>query len=303
MPQRGFQVERYQTIGVTGVWAGMTLVLSMLLQCHANVLQERVGVGMLASLFDQADEKTILAQMEPFAEVVSKRVGIRGEFLVVRDVHHAARLLDERKIQVVVLHGPEYGWLKQLRQEIRPLLIATASTAKLQAVFLVSQNNAAKSADELKGQTLALSNRLPQHLRLFLERRFSDPADKLFRVLEVKNAEDALEAVIESKAALTLVSNIQAEVYQQQRPGRFKRLRQLESSPDFPMPVVAYKPQTELEQAVEEFRKALLTAKETPEGRQTLVLWRIEGFKEPPADYEDQAAKIAKIYPLKPAAK
>lgn len=289
----------FRSVGCGAVWGLLLLALSW--QFGAGALQEPVGVGMLASLFDQADEKTILAQMEPFADVVSKRVGVRGEFVVVRDVEHAAKLLEARKIQVVVLHGPEYGWLKQLHKEIRPLLVATATAPKLQALFLVSQNNTAQSAEALKGQTLALASKLPQHLRLYLERRFPEPADKWFRILEVKNAEDALEAVIEGKAALTLVSNIQADVYREQRPGRFKRLRQLESSPEFPMPVVAYKPQTELEQAVQEFRKALLTAKDTPEGRQTLVLWRIEGFQEPPADYEEQAAKIAKIYPLKPS--
>lgn len=265
----------------------------------AALLQEPVGIGMLASLFDQGDEKTILAQMQPFADVVSKRTGVRGEFFIVRDVHHAAKLLEAGKIQVVVLHGPEYGWLKPLCQELRPLLIATASTPKLQAVVLVSQQHPAKSADELKGQTLALATKLPQHLRLYLERRFALSADKFFRILEVKNAEDAIEAVIEGKADLALVSNIQAEVYRQQRPGRFKRLRELESSPEFPMPVVAYKPRKELEDVVQEFRKALLTAKDTPEGRQTLVLWRIEGFQEPPADYEEQAGRIAKIYPLR----
>ncbi|MCS7014801.1 MAG: phosphate/phosphite/phosphonate ABC transporter substrate-binding protein [Gemmatales bacterium] len=269
----------------------------------AFILQEPIGVGMIASLFDQTDEKTILAQMQPFADVIGKRLGVRGEFVVVRDVEHAAQLFDERRIQVIVLHGPEYGWLKQLDKEIRPLLLATASVPKLQAVLLVNQKSEAKTPEDLKDKTLVLASRLPQHLRLYLERRFPQPVDKIFRILEVKTAEDALEAVIEDKADLTLVSNIQAEVYRQQRPGRFKRLRELEISPDFPLPVVAYKPQKGLEDLVENFRKALLTAKETPEGRQTLVLWRIEGFQDAPADYEEQAARIAKTYPFKASAR
>jgi ABC-type phosphate/phosphonate transport system substrate-binding protein len=284
--------------------AALTLVLTgwlSLRETAAGLLQERVGIGMLATLFDQGDEKTILAQMQPFADVVSKRAGVQGRFVVIRDIEHAVKALESGDIQVLVLHGPEYGWIKARCRDLRPLLIATASTPKLQAVFLVQQGNPAKSPDDLQGKTLALASKLPQHLRLYLERRLPQPADKFFRVLEVKNAEDAIEAVIEGKADLTLVSSGQVEVYRQQRPGRFKRLRELESSPEFPLPAVAYRPRQELEQPVQEFRKALLTAKDSPEGRQTLVLWRIEGFQDPPADYEEQAARIAKIYPYKPA--
>ncbi|MCS7166475.1 MAG: PhnD/SsuA/transferrin family substrate-binding protein [Gemmatales bacterium] len=291
-----------ETLRCCVAWLG-ALLIGAVITANALRLQEPIGVGMIASLFDQTDEKTILAQMQPFADVVSKRVGVRGEFVVVRDVEHAAKLLDERKIQVIVLHSPEYGWLKHLDKEIRPLLIATASVPKLQAVLLVHQSATVTSPEDLKGKTLALASRLPQHLRLYLERRFPEPADKFFRILVVKSAEDSLEAVIEGKADLTVVSNMQMEVYQQQRPGRFKRLRALESSPEFPMPVVAYKPQKGLEDVVESFRQSLLTAKETPEGRQTLVLWRIEAFQDPPADYEEQAAKIAELYPFKPASR
>lgn len=277
-----------------GVWLGVSLT-------DAARLQEKVGVGMFATLFDQTDEKTVLAQMQPFADVVSKRTGIQGRFVLVADVEQAAKGLESGDLQLVVLHGPEYGWLKPLCRDLRPLLIAAASTPKLQAIFLVPQASSAKSPDDLHGKTLALASKLPQHVRLYLDRRFAQPADKLFRIREVKTAEEAIEAVIEGKADLTLVSNVQMEVYRQQRPGRFKRLRELESSPEFPLPVVAYRPRPELEEPVQEFRKALQTAKDSPEGRQMLVLWRIEGFQEPPADYETQTARIAKLYPHKPA--
>jgi len=276
------------------VWLGVSVT-------DAARLQEKVGVGMLATLFDQADEKTVLAQMQPFADVVSKRAGVQGRFVLVADMEQAAKGLESGELQVVVLHGPEYGWLKPLCRDLRPLLIATASTPKLQAVFLAPQASSAKSPDDLRGRTLALASKLPPHVRLHLDRRFDPPSDKLFRILEVKTAQEAIEAVIESKADLTLVSNVQMEVYRQQRPGRFKRLRELESSPEFPLPVVAYRPRPELEEPVQEFRKALLTAKDSPEGRQMLVLWRIEGFQEPPADYEAQTERIAKLYPHKPA--
>lgn len=310
--QWGRKISRFSPS--VGRWSGcrfgwmclatLTLILTSWLSprgTEAGLLQERVGIGMLASLFDQADEKAILAQMQPFADIVSKRAGVPGRFVVIRDIEHAVKALEARDIEVLVLHGPEYGWIKSLCRDLRPLLVATASTPKLQAVFLVPQGNPAKSPDDLQGKTLALASKLPQHLRLYLERRLPQPADKFFRVLAVKNAEDAIEAVIEGKADLTLVSSGQVEVYRQQRPGRFKRLRELESSPEFPLPVVAYRPRPEFNEPIQEFRKALLTAKDSPEGRQMLVLWRIEGFQDPPADYEEQAARIAKTYPYKSA--
>jgi len=259
-----------------------------------------VRVGMIRSLFDPGEEeKVIFGQMRPFADMVKKRTGVEGDFAVSPNVAVMGRELKEGKLQLGVVHGIEYAWLKKHCPDCRPLLVADVGTAKLTALVLVPKTSEAKHLADLKGKPLAVPRRLSLVARLYVEREVRAGLSSYFKLSEAKNADDAIEEAVEGKAAAVLVTNGQAEVYQSRKPGRYNRLRVLAESIPFPPGTVVYRPAQGREMELARFREALLKCDETPEGRQTLILWRLEGFREVPPDYEQIVEAAGSKYPEK----
>jgi ABC-type phosphate/phosphonate transport system substrate-binding protein len=286
-----------------------SVVISLFILAWASLglaFQERgsksapVCIGMIDTLFEEKkEEKEIFAQMQPFADLVKKQTGVNGEFTVVHGPAAMGQQMQAGKLHLGVLHGVEYGWLKPQCPECRPLLIAVNASPVLKAHVLVARESTAREAADLKGQTVARPRRALYHTRLYLERLLNADPQQFFQVRDVDNTEAAIEAVIEKAAQLTVVDGNQMEVYRQRKPGRFARLKVLHESPGFPTAVVVYRPVAGREETVRQFREAMLKANQTREGRQTLTLWRLTGFREVPKDYEKIVDDIVKHYPPK----
>ncbi len=257
-----------------------------------------IRIGMIASLFDEKDEKQVLAQMQPFADSVKQRTGVNGEFVVVKDAQTMGAMLKDGRLHLGILHGVEYGWLKPSCPDCRPLLIAINETPTLTAHLLVPRDSPTKEIAELMGKRLILPRRTLNHTRLYLERLIGGELDAHFDVIKGSpNLDEAMDAVIDGKADCTALGNVAMETYRQRKPGRFNRLRVLAESPPFPAAVIIRRPGTRRADEIEKFRASLLTSHETIEGRQTLNLWRLTAFQEVPQDYERQIAEIVKRYP------
>lgn len=257
-------------------------------------------IGMIATLFEEKDDKQVLAQMQPFANSIRDRTGVEGEFVVVKDAESMGRMLKEGTLHLGILHGVEYGWLKNTCPDCKPVLIAVNETPILTAHLLVSKENAAKDIGDLKGKKLMLPRRTLNHTRLFLERLTGGDIEQHFELSKgTPNLDEAIDAVIDGKADLTAVGNVAMETYRERKPGRFKRLRVLTESPPFPAAVIIRRPGTGRAAEVDKFRSSLLASDQTPEGRQTLNLWRLTAFQEVPKDYEKLVEEIVKQYPAK----
>ena len=275
----------------------VTLILLAALAAAGQGQRDEVTVGMMNTLFEEQDEKKVFVQMEPFRDLVRRRTGVEGKFTVVRGAEAMGRQLKAGLLQLGVMHGWEYGWVRKYCPDCRPLLIAVSDTATLHAYILVPRTSAAKEIADLKGQTLALPRRAPHHTRFYLERLIGGDPAKVFKVMETATTDGAIEAVIEGQAQLTVVSGAALKVYRDEKPGRFNKLRVLGESPAFPAGVLVSRPGQGDPKVTERFRDALLTAHETAEGRQTLTLWRLTGFRAVPKDYEQQVDAIIKLYP------
>jgi ABC-type phosphate/phosphonate transport system substrate-binding protein len=259
-----------------------------------------IRVALLAQLFDlQQDRKQMLAQMQPFVDLVQKDLGVQAEFDILDDVAELRDALGKGRVQVAVLPGLSFAWLRSAAVDARPLLVATLDSPTLKAVAIVAKDSPLQKLSELKGQPTALPKRLPLYLRVFLEREWDQPVEKFVDAREQENSEAAIEAVIEGHAAAAVLPHAAIEAYAERKPGRVKRLRVLQESPDFPLPVVVYRSTGADLEAIRKFEKALLTADSTPEGRQTLTLWRLRGFSKPPADFDKLVEQIAVKYPMK----
>jgi ABC-type phosphate/phosphonate transport system substrate-binding protein len=196
---------------------------------------ELIRIGMMASLFDEKDDKEALAQMQPFAQSIKQHSGVDGEFVIVPDAASMARLLKEEKLHLGILHGVEYGWLKAECPECRPVLVAVNETPVLTAHLLVPTESAAKAVSDLKGKNLVLPRRTLYHTRLYLERLAGEEIDTYFQVSKTSaNVDEALDAVVDGKADATAVGNVALETYRQVSlfagPARFTRTTSAASS-------------------------------------------------------------------------
>jgi ABC-type phosphate/phosphonate transport system substrate-binding protein len=239
----------------------------------------------------------MLAEMQPFADLIEKETKLRGEFILVHGMPAMISDFRDNKMQMAVLHGVEYGWLRDKVKETRPLLVAVQDTLRPKIEILVQKDSPVRMLADLRGKRFAEPKR-PQPLSVFyLERATHQDIGKFFARESLNNAEDAIEAVIDGTADFTAIGNVSWDVYQDRKPGRAKRLRVLEESPEFPASVIVYNELESNEENQKKFRDNLVNADKTREGRQTLNLWHISGFQDVPKDYEQEVDAIVKRYP------
>src|SRR5262249_20800450 len=151
----------------------------------------------------------------------------------------------------------------------------------LRVRVLVRQDCTATRLADLKDMPLALPRCALDHCELFLNQQqalcgSNAPFPKLCRPGAV---EHALDEVVDGKVQAAVVDGAAADSYQQRRPGRFARLKDLHKPVMFPAPVVAYQEGGLDDAALRAFRGGLLKAKESAKGRMVLTLWKITGFE------------------------
>ena len=261
-----------------------------------------IRIGLSSQLFDDQARNQILDQMKPFTEKVQKQVGTPSEFVIVDDLKSMARQLNDKSLQMAVMSGLDYGWIKPLCPDIRALLTTSIEGGVLKTVLLVKKDATWQSNQQLKRQSLAMPQRTPNYVKFFLEQETKQTMSAYYQLLECRNVDEAIEAVIDGKAAATAVSASAMDVFKERKPGRFNRLKVLMESDAFPAPVVVYQAKNTNEKQIEKFAEALLRADDSTEGKQMLTLWRLRGFVKLPADFETHVDRIVKKYPstLKP---
>jgi ABC-type phosphate/phosphonate transport system substrate-binding protein len=260
--------------------------------------EEPLKVGLMANIFGNLDQQKAVSQVKTMGDEVSKRTGVKADFTVVPDLPTLEKDLKAGKLQMAILHGIEYAWLRPSLGEARPLLIAVPEQTSLQSLVLTAANTPAKKLEDLKGQPFALSADTPFHVNFFLRRTVTGSPEQFFRIQATKTSEDAMEDVIDDKAKATAVSESVWSNFQEIKPGRAKRLKVLLQSPHFPAPVLIVRSKDAADpKLVDRFEKSMLQIHESDAGRQTLTLWRLKSFQKVPAEFTQQLEMVAKQYP------
>lgn len=257
----------------------------------------KLRIGMIDTLFEDRDDARVRGQIEPFARVVRQQAQRDGEFVMVKGVDAAASDMQADRLQMAVLHGWEYAWLQETCPDVEPLLVAVNDVTTQKAHVLVAKDCPAKDLMDLKGQTMAIARRMPNFIRFYLDRLSPTPEESRFKTLVERDTEAGIEAVIDGKAQVTVVSTSAWNVYQNRKPVRAQRLRVLQESTTFPPPCLVYQKGKVKQDVLERFRDAMLKAHEGTEGRQTLTLWRISSFQPVPVNYQELVDAIRKEYP------
>jgi ABC-type phosphate/phosphonate transport system substrate-binding protein len=260
-----------------------------------------VRIGMIQTLFRGSDSGSMLAQTQPFGQLLHSQTGVHGDFCVIPDPLEMAKKIQEGTIELGILHGIEYAWVKQQYPELRPLVLAYNQTIKLKGYILVRNDSSIQSIADLKGKTLALSKRSLNHCYLFLHKTIEeaghDPAGFFAQSATPANIDAALDAVVDGEAAATIVDGVALETYRSRKPGRAAKLRVLKESCQFPTATIIYKPAPENAEVAKRFRTGLLSAHERILGRQMLTLWRLSNFGTVPQEYDRLVDDVLKVFP------
>jgi ABC-type phosphate/phosphonate transport system substrate-binding protein len=258
---------------------------------------EIVKVAMIAHLFEGESKDTMLKQMGPFVAKLEKQTGTRSEFTIIDDLPTLTRELNEGKVQIAVLPSLDYAWARPDLPGVKPLIVAAVDGGKLKTTVLAAQKSGLESLSDLKGKSLAWSRRTPRYVKFFLAHEMGEAPDRAFQAKEFASVDQALDAVIEGAAEAAAITGAAARVYEDQRPGRYRRLKVIAESVDFPPPVVVYQTKGANEERIKRFADGMLKANQTTEGQQTLTLWRLKGFETLPLDYDQQLEAILRKYP------
>lgn len=260
-----------------------------------------VYIGMVGTLFPSTPEKLLAAILDSFGALMESQTGVPGRIVAVGDPVELGQMLVDDKVKLGVFHGVEFGWAKQKFPSLCPLMIAVNQERLLEAMVVVRDDKAGKNIHDVKGKSLAISKNMRHHCRLFIERRCQelgkDPTAFFGDINTLPNSEKALDDLIDGKVDCTLVDSLSMKCYQRLKPVRFAKLKTIERSPIFPTAVVAYHPGHLDDATLQKFRKGMLNANNTMQGRHMMTLFRLTGFEAIPSDYDQTISNILRVYP------
>lgn len=263
--------------------------------------QQPVAVGVASSFFRDVPEPLVASITQPFSALLEAQTGVPGRLVPGGDPLTIGRQLMDNKLQLAVLHGIEYAWVHDRYPEIRPLMIAVNQQRHLRANLVVRSGSETHDFACLEGKCLALPKGTREHCRVFLQKHCKecgkDPGHLFGKITSPPNVEEALDDVVDGGAQACVVDGVSLDCFKRRKPGRFNRLRVAVQSEVFPAGVLAYRPGAMPEETVRRFRDGMINADRSPVGRQLMTLWRLTGFEDVPADYDQVVAAIVKAYP------
>lgn len=255
-----------------------------------------VKVALLESVFSGQSRDKVVEQIKPFADIVQKDTGTKAIFDVMT-LAQAEAEFKMGKIQLVILTGLEYAWIHAQDKNAQALLVASIDPGATRTVFIVKQDDTAKDLKELEGSTMAVPERVAYLSRFYANKVTGQPLEKAFKLVKSENVDDTIEAVLDGKARGAMVTAAGMDVFKERKPGRAKKLKVINESPDFPPATVMYHTSNSDKDGLEKFKKALLNANDKPEGSRVLTLFKLKGFEVLPEGFEKQVTEIGKAFP------
>jgi ABC-type phosphate/phosphonate transport system substrate-binding protein len=288
-----------KAVVILGLFGGLLTLAS--LKSPAAEEARCVRIGLVSSLFRDTSEALMQIIMRPFKSLLEAQTGMTGKLVSGGDAQHLGQRLKEGEIQLGIFHGVEFAWAKEKIPQLKPLLIAVNKQPFLRSHLIVRDDGKVNSINDLKGKVVALPALSREHCWLFLQRRCvpdGKTPEKFFsKVSRPRDAAYAIDDVLDGVAAAAIIDDADLEMYRQQSPDYFAKVKVLQQSEMFPSAVIAYYPGNLSTDLLEQFRTGMLAAKDSRQGRQMMQMCRITSFEEVPANFEQMLNDIAKAYP------
>jgi ABC-type phosphate/phosphonate transport system substrate-binding protein len=277
------------------------LMLAVLLAIPAAAAEPQVRIGLYQGLFRDIPPRTIEALAVPMKSVLEQTVGLTGTAELVDDAEKLAKALEEKQVNIGVMTGFHYSWLKDRHPDLEPILIAKPHSDQLQACVIVPVSSKAMSLKDLGTEGVIVPKGMKPHCPVFLdaERRAQGlPETAAPTVYKPKLVlEDALLELINGDHAAAVVDLGVLNAYLKVVPGNARGIRIIATSESFPFGViVAHK--THLDAATRtKLTHGLKNAKNIAIGQPLMMMWNLKAFEDVPADYNEQTAALCKNYP------
>jgi len=286
--------------------AGIGLLLGLLIaqsgpRADARPEARTVRIGVVDTVSQGAPPALMALVMRPFKTYMEEQIGMQGEIVSGGDPFALAQKLADDKVQVGIFHGHEFAWAKEKHPGLQAVAVCVCEKTSARVHLVVLNTSKAADYADLKGKTVAVPRKDREYCRLYFERRCvkagTAPNKFYGKVLTPQEPEQGLDFVVAGKAQAAIVDAISLEQYRKARPGRAKWLKAIQTSEPFPCGVIACYKDRFPEADVAKFRDALINAKSTATGRQTLELFRLTRFAVPPEDHDTQLEAVVKAYP------
>ncbi|HEV3145965.1 MAG TPA: PhnD/SsuA/transferrin family substrate-binding protein [Gemmataceae bacterium] len=261
-----------------------------------------VKIGLPANLFRDIPRPTAEALLPTFGKLMEGQTGMKGQPMLLNNSHEVAQQLVDGKVQLGVFHGFEFAWAQSQHPELKPLVIAISqNNPYLNAQIVVPADSSFNKLEDLKDQQFAIPKGTREHCRLYVFRNcrlLGHKQDKFFgNISNPPHVTAALDAVADGKVQGTVVDGTALENYRWLNPGKSGKLRTLMKSETFPTGVIVYREGGMPEADLQKFKSGLVTAHQTTNGLQLMMLWKMSRFEVVPADYHQLLSNIVKAYP------
>lgn len=259
-----------------------------------------IRIGLVQSMFRDVQPAIVYAVARPFRMLMERQTGLSGEFDISSDHLAMAKKLSEKKLDVGVLHGFEFAWIKSKYPEIEPVTVAQPQGGLVQALIIVSIDSEAKKPSDLEGESLIIPRGSKGHVFVYLDKlRAGLPKTALKNVPKAgMTPEEALNAVSLGEYPAALVDAANFAAYKELQPGATKRLRILAQSENFPPSVLVTRKGALANATLDKFRDGIMSAHKTATYKPMLTMWNLKGFDTVPADYNAQLEQCLKDYPM-----
>lgn len=263
---------------------------------------ERVKIGVVSSILKDVPDSMLAIINQPFNAVMKTQTGMTGELVKAPTAQDLGQMLTEKKVQLGIFHGVEFGWARLKHPRLKPLMIAINEHRYLKAFLVVRADSSIAGLADMKGQQLSLPRCSRPHCLMFLERCCCQkcacgPQEHMAKIVGPPTCEDALDDVIDKVVQGCIIDGVSLEVYKRRKPGRFARLKVATESETFPAAVIAYYPGSLDADELGRFQKGMQTVNQTIVGKQLLTLMKLSGFETIPEDYNQKLAEIVQCYP------
>ena len=284
--------------------AAVVLALLIAASALARGAQPKVAVlhiGSTGTLTGKIDSPKEKAGFETLKRFIKDETGLDNEIVGQLQWPELAAKMAKGEFQLGVFQGFEFAWAQQIQPELRPLAVGINVYRYPVACIFTRKDNPVKEFADLKGKALTQTLGGQEFPRLYVDRAcqaLGAKPDAFFSMIATsENLEDAIDDVVDGKAAATVLDQAAVDAYKRRKPGRFNQLKELTRSQPFPPLVIAHYGTHLDDVTLRRFKDGLLSASRKDKGEMLLTLSHLSGFETIPPDFSHVLEEMRKRYP------
>ncbi len=257
-------------------------------------------IGMVQGMFRDVQPIMVQAIARPFRTLMERQTGLTGDVEILTDATLMAKKMKEQKLDLGVFHGFEYAWVKTQYPDLVPVSVAMPQGGIVQAVVIVHTDSKAKKLDDLDGEAILIPRGTKAHCLIYLDKLRAGLPKTAARTVPKTGLtpEEALNAVALGEYPAALMDAAAFTAYQNLQPGAAKRLKPLVRSEKFPPGVLLTRKGALPDATLTRLREGLNSAHKTAQYKPLMMMWNLQGFENPPTDYDQQLEKCVQLYPM-----